>query len=306
MTIKKSGLRLRRPLLVFLIILQFRSRSRRRLRRRDVMVRREEAQAEFGAGGGVGRVGGGQFQVGGVLDGQNVFVGFGGVGGFHAGRLFGVALAGLLDGGAGGKGGAHGGEGLRLGIRPAFEFQRGQICGGLHGGQNDVGAAQHGTQFVRFVDADLKFLTQLHRLAGKRQLRRLARLAHAMQQQGEVGLLGKGEVAGFALGQFLAGGIGGQFAEGGGGFGEIVCWQARGDLGIFQRGGDDEVAIVADDGDRAVRFMIHNLIRFECLILSCQFANGKWAAKSRQSRQSRKWEKAGCFALFATFCWKRG
>jgi hypothetical protein len=29
------------------------------------------------------------------LDGQNVFVGVGGVGGFHAGRLFGVAPVGL-------------------------------------------------------------------------------------------------------------------------------------------------------------------------------------------------------------------
>jgi hypothetical protein len=35
------------------------------------MIRREEAQFEFGAGGGVGRVGGRKFQVGGVLDGQN-------------------------------------------------------------------------------------------------------------------------------------------------------------------------------------------------------------------------------------------
>jgi len=73
---------------------------------------------------------------------------FGGIGGFHAGRLFGVALAGLLCGGAGGKRGAHGGEGLRLGIRPAFEFHRGQIRGGLHRGENDVGAAQHRAQRV--------------------------------------------------------------------------------------------------------------------------------------------------------------
>ena len=31
------------------------------------MIRREDAQSEFDAGGGVGRVGGRQFQVGGVL-----------------------------------------------------------------------------------------------------------------------------------------------------------------------------------------------------------------------------------------------
>jgi len=112
------------------------------------MIRREDAQLEFGAGGGVGRVGGRKFQVGGVLDGQNVFVGIGGIGGFHAGRLFGVAQAGLLRGGAGGKRGAHGGEGRGLGIRPAFEFHRGQVRRGLHGGENDVGAAQHGPKRV--------------------------------------------------------------------------------------------------------------------------------------------------------------
>ena len=42
------------------------------------MIRREDAQLEFGEGGGIGRVGGRQFQIGGVLDGQNVFVGTGG------------------------------------------------------------------------------------------------------------------------------------------------------------------------------------------------------------------------------------
>ena len=146
------------------------------------MIRREDAQFEFGAGGGVSRVGGRKFQVAGVLDGQNVFVGVGGIGGFHAGRLLGVALAGLLRGGAGGKCGAHGGEGLRFGIRPAFEFHRGQIRGGLHGGENNVGAAQHGIQFVRIVDADLKFLMQFHGLAGEGELGGLARLSHAVQK----------------------------------------------------------------------------------------------------------------------------
>jgi hypothetical protein len=225
------------------------------------MIRREEAQFEFGAGAGVGRVGGRKFQVSGVLDGQNMFVGVGGVGGFHAGRLFGVALAGLLRGGAGGKRAAHGGEGRGLGIRPAPEFHCGQIRGGLHGGENDVGTIQHRTEFVGFVDADLKFLMQFHGLAGKGQLRRLARLAHAMQQQIEVGLLLFGEVAGFALGDFLAGHVGGQFAEGGGRAGEIIGGEPGGDFWVFVGGGDDEVAVVADDGDGAVRFVVHNFFR---------------------------------------------
>ena len=222
------------------------------------MIRRKDAQFEFGAGGSVGRGGGRKFQVGGVLDGQNVFVSIGGVGGFHAGRLFGVALAGLLRGGAGGKRGAHGGKSLRFGIRPAFEFQRGQIGGGLHGGENDVGAAQHGIQFVRIVDADLKFLMQFHGLAGKGELGGLARLSHAMQQRIKAGLLRGGEVAGFAPGNALAGHVGGQFAEGGGRLGEIIGRQPGGNFGVFLRGGDDKVAIVGDDGDGAVRFMVHD------------------------------------------------
>ena len=232
------------------------------------MIRRKDAQLEFGAGGSVGRVGGGTFQVGGVLDGQDVFVGVGGIGGFHAGRLFGVALAGLLRGGAGGKRAAHGGEGLRFGIRPAFEFHRGQVGGGLHGGENGVGAAQHGIQFVGIVAADLKFLMQFHGLAGKGELGGLARLSHAMQQRIEVGLLRGGEVAGFAFGNALAGHVGGQFAEGGGRLGEIIGGQPGGDFGIFLRGGDDEVAIVGDDGDGAVRFVVHN--QFLVVILTAE------------------------------------
>ena len=245
------------------------------------MIRREKAQLEFRARGGIGRVGGGQFQVGRVLDGEDVFVGVGGVGGFHAGRLLGVALAGLLDGGAGGKRVAHRRERLRLGIRPAFKLQRRQIRRGLHRGENDVGAAQHGIQFVRIVQANLKFLMQLHLLAGKGQLRRLARLAHAMQKRIEIFLLGGGEVAGFALGNLLPGHVGGQFGERGGGFGEVTDRQSSGHFGIFQRGGHDEVAVVADDGDGAVRFMIHDLMSFECLVLS-----GKQVA-----RRKRRWRR---------------
>ena len=40
-------------------------RRRCRLGGRDVVIRREDAQPEFGAGGGVGQIGGREFQVGG-------------------------------------------------------------------------------------------------------------------------------------------------------------------------------------------------------------------------------------------------
>jgi len=108
------------------------------------------------------------------------------------------------------------------------------------------------------VDVDLKFRMELNCLVWKCQPGGLARLSHAMQQLVEVGLLRGGEVAGLAFGNFLAGHVVGQFAEGGGGLGEIIGGQSRGDSGIFQSGGDDEVAIVGDDGDGAVRFMVHS------------------------------------------------
>jgi len=206
---------------------------------------------------------------------------------------------GFPDGGAGGKRAAHGGEGRGLGIRPAPEFHRGQVRGGLHGGENDVGTPQHRTEFVRIVDVDLKFGMELNRLVWKGEPGGLARLAHAMQQQGEVGLLRKGEVAGLALGNFLAGDVGWHFAEGRGGLGEIIGGQARGDLGIFLRGGNDEVAIVNNDGDWAVRFMWHN--QFLVVILSFGFEleirrlRGLHRLNSGNPRNRRKSADKGCW-----------
>lgn len=54
----------------------------------SAVVGREDAEQKLAAPSGVGRVGGRKFQVGGVLDGQDVFVGVGSIGGFHAGRFF--------------------------------------------------------------------------------------------------------------------------------------------------------------------------------------------------------------------------
>ena len=63
------------------------------------VVRREYVQQKFAMHVGVGQVGHRPFQIGGVLDVQNVFV----AGDFHGGRLYGVALAGLLRGAWEGK-----------------------------------------------------------------------------------------------------------------------------------------------------------------------------------------------------------
>jgi len=122
----------------------------------------EDAQLEFGAGGGVRRVGGRKFQVGGVLDGDDVFVGNRGIGVLHAGRLLWRRSGRIAAWWCWRKRAAHGGEGRRVGIRPAPEFQRRQVRGQLNGGENGVGTAQHGVQFVRVVEADLKFLMQFH------------------------------------------------------------------------------------------------------------------------------------------------
>lgn len=222
-----------------------------------MMIRRKAAEFEFGADGGVGRVNGRVFQVSSVLDGQDVFVGIGGIAGLHDGRLFGVALAGSLRVDAGRKGSTQSGEGRGVGIRPAFEFHCGQVGRDFDGSQNDVGPAQLGGQVVGVMEANLKFLMQFHGLAGEGELGGLARLAHAMQQRIQIGLLRGGEVAGFALGNLLAGGVGRQFAEGGGRLGEIIGRQTGGDIGIFQPGGNDEVAVERDDGNRAVWFMRH-------------------------------------------------
>lgn len=108
-----------------------------------------------------------------------------------------------------------------------------------------------------------KFLVQFHVLAGEGQSGGLARPAHPMQQVVEVFLLRGGEVAGLAFGNFLAGGVGGQFADGGGGVGEITGGQSRGDGGIFSSGGDDEVAVVGDGGDGAVWCMVHGQLLVE-------------------------------------------
>ena len=120
--------------------------------------------------------------------------------------------------------------------------------------------------------ADLKFLMQFYGLAGKGEFGGLARLAHAMQKRVEIFLLGGGEGADFALGDFLAGHVGGQFAEGGRGLGEITSGQPGGDFGVFLRGSNDEVAVVGDDGDGAVRFMVHNQLLVENLPVESLYA----------------------------------
>ena len=51
-------------------------------------VRREDAEQKFSAHAGIGGVGGRPFQVGGVLDGQQVFVKRGGVGVLLSNRVF--------------------------------------------------------------------------------------------------------------------------------------------------------------------------------------------------------------------------
>ena len=57
--------------------------ARASAQRRQAVIRREDVPFESDMGGGVGQLSGRKFQVGGVLDGQDVFVGVG----LHGGVL---------------------------------------------------------------------------------------------------------------------------------------------------------------------------------------------------------------------------
>lgn len=89
----------------------------------------EDAQQKFSAHSGVGRVAGRPFQIGGVLNGQNIFVKRGGVGVFGRGRVLCAAdgLGAELFGGA--KSISRGLKCRGLGIRPALEFEHGKVRG---------------------------------------------------------------------------------------------------------------------------------------------------------------------------------
>jgi len=165
-------------------------------------------------------------QVGGVLNGQQPFVEVGGIGIFLAGADFGAAFGGLLRHVDGAQALARCHKGRRVGIRPAFELERDQVRGVLHGGDNDVGAGQKRAEVIGAGDAHLEFLMQFHGLAGKGKFGGLARLVHAMLQGVQVRLLGPGERAEFALRVFLAGEVAGDFSERGAGIGDVIGGQA--------------------------------------------------------------------------------
>ena len=93
------------------------------------VVGREDAEQKFIAHASVGRVGRRPFQIGGVLNRQNVLVKRGGVGVLLRGGVLCAAdgFDAVLFGGA--KTVAGGLKGRGLGIRPAFELERGQVRG---------------------------------------------------------------------------------------------------------------------------------------------------------------------------------
>ena len=93
------------------------------------VVGREDAEQKLAAHTGVGGVAGRPFQIGGVLNGQNVFVKRGGVGVLLRGGVLRAAdgFDPVLFGRA--KTVAGGLKGRGLGVRPAFELERGQVRG---------------------------------------------------------------------------------------------------------------------------------------------------------------------------------
>jgi hypothetical protein len=100
--------------------------------------------------------------------------------------------------------------------------------------------------------ADLKFLMQFYGLSGKSEFGGLGRLRHATVQRGQVLLLRGGEVAKFTFGGFLAGDIASNFGAKCVGGGEVIGGQSRGHGGRGDTGGNDESALVREDGGRHV------------------------------------------------------
>ncbi len=238
--------------------LRCRCRCRRRCRRVvTAVVGREDAQQKFAAHAGVGGVAGRPFQIGGVLDGQNKFVERGGVGVLLRGGV--LRAADLLHavGFRRAKGVARGLEGRGLGIRPAFLFERGQVRGVGHGAKHGVAAGEKCGEVIFVMRADLKFLMEFHGLAGKGELGGLGSLRHALMQGDEVLLLGGGEVAEFALGGFLAGDVAGNLGAKRVGGADVGGVQPRADFGVALGSGDDEAALMGEDGDGEVRAMGH-------------------------------------------------
>ena len=106
----------------------------------SAVVGREDAEEKLSAHSGVGGVARGKLQVGGVLNGQNVFVKRRGIGVLGRGGVLCAAdlLHAVLFGRA--KSSPRGLKCRRLGGRPAFEGQRGKIRGILHRGKHGVAA----------------------------------------------------------------------------------------------------------------------------------------------------------------------
>jgi hypothetical protein len=226
-----------------------RSRGRRsRSRRGGGGDGRKGVQTELVADAGVGGITHRPLQVGGVLDGEQLLEQAGGVGVLGAGADFGPAFVGLLRHVHRAKSSAHGDEGGGVRRRPAFEQEGGLIRDRLQGGDDDVGAAQHGAEVVRRVDAHLKFLMQFHVLSGKGELGGLARLRNPMLDRLQIYVLRRGQVAKFAVGSFLGDKVGIDGGEGRRGGGGVANGQARGDGGIGSGGGDDKLAVVREDG----------------------------------------------------------
>ena len=244
---------------VLLLKLFRRGRGGRWCRGRRVVaavVGREDAEQKFAAHAGVGGVAGRPFQIGGVLDGQNKFVKRGGVGVLLRGGVFRAAdlLHAVLFRRA--KGTARGLEGGGFGIRPAFLFERGQVRGVGHRAEHDVAAGEKRTKVIVVMRAGLKFLMELNSLAtGEGELGGLGGLRHALVERGQILLLGGGEVAEFAFGGFLAGDVAGNLGAKRVGGGDVGGVQPRADFGVALGGGDDESALVGEDGGRKVRAM---------------------------------------------------
>lgn len=183
-----------------------------------------------------------------------------GIGIFHGGGINSVAFGALPRGGAGGESGAGGDEGGGIRRQPAFGLEGREVGGALQTGDDDVGAAENGGEVVRFVNADLELLVQLHGLAFEGEAGGAPRLGHPFFDLDQIGGLRGGEVAETAFFGFLRGHIGGDFAQQGDGGGNLTGRQARGDFRMGLGGANYEVAVVGQGADGEVEVMVYKYL----------------------------------------------
>lgn len=219
-------------------------------------ARRERVHAERGADTCVGGVIRRPLQVGGVLDGLQMFVEQVGVVVADAGGIEAASLTAFL----GGVGAAQRGDGglqrRGIGINPASGFQGGEIGGVLDAAENDVGAGQDAAEIEMVGNADLKLFAQFHALTFEGEDGSLFGATDAFVQDDELFFLLLREFADAAFFIFHVVHVGRHGANEGARGGDVTGGQARGDGRVALGRGGNEVALAQQGGDGEVELEV--------------------------------------------------